>query len=73
MPTFNQLVRSGRQQVTYKSTAPALQSSCLVLQSVQTSLQSGSGGLVSDLLTAATNQLIKSRHFISPFFGSRLS
>ena len=25
MPTFNQLVRSGRQQVSYKSTAPALQ------------------------------------------------
>ena len=24
MPTFNQLVRSGRQQVSYKSTAPAL-------------------------------------------------
>ena len=25
MPTFNQLVRNGRQQATYKSTAPALQ------------------------------------------------
>ena len=25
MPTFNQLVRSGRKQVTYKSTSPALQ------------------------------------------------
>ena len=25
MPTFNQLVKSGRQQSTYKSTAPALQ------------------------------------------------
>ena len=25
MPTFNQLVRSGRKQATYKSTAPALQ------------------------------------------------
>ena len=25
MPTFNQLVKSGRKQVTYKSTAPALQ------------------------------------------------
>ena len=33
----------------------------LVLLSVQTSLQSGSGGLVADLLTAITNQLIKSR------------
>ena len=25
MPTFNQLVRKGREQVNYKSTAPALQ------------------------------------------------
>ena len=25
MPTFNQLVRKGREQVTYKSTSPALQ------------------------------------------------
>lgn len=25
MPTFNQLVRKGREEVTYKSTAPALQ------------------------------------------------
>ena len=25
MPTFNQLVRKGREQATYKSTAPALQ------------------------------------------------
>ena len=25
MPTFNQLVRKGRQQATYKSTSPALQ------------------------------------------------
>ncbi|MBQ9332198.1 MAG: 30S ribosomal protein S12, partial [Oscillospiraceae bacterium] len=27
MPTFNQLVRKGREQVTYKSTSPALQKS----------------------------------------------
>lgn len=25
MPTFNQLVRKGREQVTFKSTSPALQ------------------------------------------------
>ena len=25
MPTFNQLVKNGRQAATYKSTAPALQ------------------------------------------------
>ena len=47
------------------------QGGSLVLQGVQTSLQSGSGGLVGDLLTAATNELIKSRHFISPFLSSR--
>ena len=49
------------------------QSSSLVLQSVQTSLQSGSGGLVGDLLTAILNELIKSRHQCSPFFCSHLS
>ena len=43
------------------------QSSSLVLQSVQTSLQCGGGGLVSNLLTALTNQLIKSRHLIFSF------
>ena len=37
-------------------------SSSLVLQSIQTSLQRGSGGLVSDLLTTGSNELIKSRH-----------
>ena len=34
----------------------------LILQGVQTLLQSGSGGLVSDLLSALSNELIKSRH-----------
>ena len=29
MPTFNQLVRKGREQVTYKSTSPALQLSLI--------------------------------------------
>jgi hypothetical protein len=43
----------------------------LVLQGVQTSLQSRSGGLVGDLLTATSDELIKSRHFISPFSSSR--
>ena len=31
MPTFNQLVRKGREQATYKSTAPALQKSISML------------------------------------------
>lgn len=34
----------------------------LILQGVQTLLQSGSGGLVGDLLSALSNELIKSRH-----------
>ena len=32
MPTFNQLVRKGREQATYKSTAPALQKNLNTLQ-----------------------------------------
>ena len=43
------------------------QGGSLVLQGVQTSLQSRSGGLVGDLLTAAANQLIKSRDSIFSF------
>ena len=40
MPTFNQLVRSGRQQATYKSTAPALQRGLNTLENRATSLPS---------------------------------
>ena len=40
MPTFNQLVRNGRQQVTYKSTAPALQSGLNTLENKATTLPS---------------------------------
>jgi hypothetical protein len=43
----------------------------LVLQGVQTLLQSRSGRLVGSLLTAISNELIKSRHLFSPFFDSR--
>lgn len=38
MPTFNQLVRKGREQVTYKSTSPALQHGLNTLKSRQTDL-----------------------------------
>ena len=38
MPTFNQLVRKGREQVTYKSTSPALQPGLNTLKSRQTDL-----------------------------------
>ena len=40
MPTFNQLVRNGRQQVTYKSTAPALQRGLNTLDNRATTLPS---------------------------------
>ncbi|MGM9639951.1 MAG: 30S ribosomal protein S12 [Faecousia sp.] len=40
MPTFNQLVRKGRQQATYKSTSPALQKSLNTLQNKSTDLSS---------------------------------
>ena len=40
MPTFNQLVRHGREQVTYKSTAPALQKGLNTLKKAPTDLSS---------------------------------
>ena len=40
MPTFNQLVRKGRQQVAYKSTSPALQHGLNTLSNRQTDLPS---------------------------------
>ena len=40
MPTFNQLVRKGREEVTFKSTAPALQKGLNTLKNVPTDLAS---------------------------------
>lgn len=40
MPTFNQLVKSGRQDKAYKSTAPALQSGMNTLKKRETDLSS---------------------------------
>ena len=40
MPTFNQLVKNGRKQVTYKSTAPALQRGLNTLENKATALPS---------------------------------
>ena len=40
MPTFNQLVRKGRQQVAYKSTSPALQHGLNTLKNKSTDLPS---------------------------------
>ena len=40
MPTFNQLVRKGRQQAAYKSTSPALQKGLNTLKNKETDLSS---------------------------------
>ncbi len=40
MPTFNQLVRKGRQKVTYKSTSPAMQKGLNTLKNRETNLSS---------------------------------
>ena len=40
MPTFNQLVRKGREQVSYKSTSPALQKGMNTLKNKETDLSS---------------------------------
>ena len=42
MPTFNQLVRKGREAATYKSTAPAMQKGLNTLQNRMTDLPSSS-------------------------------
>ena len=36
MPTFNQLVRKGREKVTYKSTSPAMQKGLNTLKNKET-------------------------------------
>ena len=36
MPTFNQLVRKGREKVTYKSTSPAMQKGMNTLKNRET-------------------------------------
>ena len=38
MPTFNQLVRKGREQATYKSNSPAMQYSLNTLKNKETNL-----------------------------------
>ena len=40
MPTFNQLVRKGREKVSYKSTSPALQKSMNTLRNKETNMSS---------------------------------
>ena len=42
MPTFNQLVRKGREKVTYKSTSPAMQKGLNTLKNRETDLSCSS-------------------------------
>ena len=39
MPTFNQLVRKGREKVTYKSNSPAMQKGLNTLKNKETDLR----------------------------------
>ena len=39
MPTFNQLVRKGREQVTFKSASPAMQKGMNTLKNRETNLR----------------------------------
>ena len=40
MPTFNQLVKQGRKQATYKSNSPAMQKGLNTLKNKETNLSS---------------------------------
>jgi small subunit ribosomal protein S12 len=40
MPTFNQLVRKGREQATYKSASPAMQKGLNTIKNCETDLSS---------------------------------
>ena len=50
MPTFNQLVRKGREKVTYKSTSPAMQHGLNTLKNRETDLPSPQKMCIRDSL-----------------------
>ena len=54
MPTFNQLVRKGREQVTFKSTSPALQFGLNTLKTTTTDLPSPQTSGVCTAVRTAT-------------------
>ncbi len=54
MPTFNQLVRKGREQVTYKSTSPAMQYGLNTLKNKETDLPSPQKRGVCTVVRTAT-------------------
>ena len=56
MPTFNQLVRKGRQQSTYKSNSPALQYGLNTLKNKETDLASPQKRGVCTAVRTATPQ-----------------
>ena len=54
MPTFNQLVRKGREQATYKSNSPAMQYSLNTLKNKETNLPSPQKRGVCTAVSTAT-------------------
>ena len=68
MPTFNQLVRKGREVQTYKSNSPAMQKGLNTLKNKETNLSSPQK---RGVCTAVERQLLKSltQHFVkSPVY-----
>ena len=65
MPTFNQLVRKGREQATYKSTSPALQFGLNTLKTKTTDLPSPQKrGVCTAVRTATPKDLPGVRYHI---------
>ncbi len=64
MPTFNQLVRKGREAATYKSTAPAMQKGLNTLQNRMTDLPSPQKrGVCTAVRTATPEEMYPSGRF----------
>ena len=62
MPTFNQLVRKGREQATYKSTSPALQFGLNTLKNKTTDLPSPQKrGVCTDRPNSALRKIARVR------------
>ena len=56
MPTFNQLVKQGRKQATYKSNSPAMQKGLNTLKNKETDLSSPQKRGVCTAVRTATPQ-----------------
>ena len=62
MPTFNQLVRKGREKVTYKSTSPAMQKGLNTLKNKETDLSAPQKrGVCTAVRTSALRKIARVR------------